>query len=78
MALKTVEEQLESVQLSIAQIEGIDANGDADGKGAQSYGIAGRSLQRASLESLYKREKELKQTLFRQKKGTNYHYFIHK
>ena len=78
MPLKTVAEQLESVQLAIAQIEGIDASGNADGKGAQSYGIAGRSLERAQLETLYKREKELKIALMRQKKGTNYHYFVHK
>jgi hypothetical protein len=67
MATKTLEEQLESVQAAIAKIE----------SGSQSYGIAGRSVQRASLEALYRREKELKMALVRQKQGTSYSYVVH-
>ena len=49
MALASTQTQLETVQTAIAAIEG----------GAQSYSISGRSLTRADLPSLYKREREL-------------------
>lgn len=49
MAVKTYTEQLESVQAAIEAIE----------TGAQSYAIAGRSLTRANLPDLYKREERL-------------------
>lgn len=46
---ESYETQLERVQLAIAAIE----------SGAQSYSIAGRSLSRADLETLYAREARL-------------------
>lgn len=49
MAIKTVTEQLESVQTAIAAIE----------SGAQSYELHGRSFTKANLETLYKREENL-------------------
>lgn len=59
MALKTTTEQLEEVQAAITAIL----------TGGQAYGIAGRSLTRASLPDLYKREKELKVELAREENG---------
>jgi len=64
--MATTEEQLEAVQAAIAKIE----------SGAQSYGIAGRNIQRADLATLYAREKALKKTLYRQKRGTSFSYFV--
>jgi len=46
MAIKTYEEQLESVQNAIAQIEA----------GCQSYSIGSRSFTMAALSALYARE----------------------
>lgn len=51
--------QLESVQLAIAAIEG----------GAQSYSIAGRSLSRGDLATLYKREQWLRAQVARAANG---------
>lgn len=50
MAIKTYTQQLEEVQAAIEAIEG----------GAQSYSIAGRSLSRADLATLYARESKLR------------------
>lgn len=50
MAVETYTEQLERVQAAIAAIE----------SGAQSYSVAGRSLTRADLSTLYSREKWLR------------------
>lgn len=46
---ESLEDQLTRVQTAIAAIE----------SGAQSYSIAGRSLSRADLETLYRREQFL-------------------
>lgn len=51
--------QLESVQAAIAAIEG----------GAQSYSIAGRSLTRGDLATLYKREQWLRAQVARAGRG---------
>jgi len=75
MAFITLEKQLESVQQAIAEIEGRDSAGNPDGKGAQTYVIAGRSIERAQLATLYKREKTLKNAIYKQKMGISYNYF---
>ncbi|HYD29202.1 hypothetical protein [Brevundimonas sp.] len=49
MAIKTYEQQLESVQAAIAEVEG----------GAQSYEMDGRTLTRGDLATLYAREERL-------------------
>ena len=69
MATKTLQEQLESVQAAIEKIE----------SGAQSYGIAGRNVQRAELATLYKREKSLKNAIAKKNRGASgtYKYFVH-
>ena len=59
MAIKTYTEQLESVQAAIAAIEG----------GAQSYSIAGRSLSKADLGTLYAREEYLMPKAKREQSG---------
>jgi hypothetical protein len=53
------EAQLTSVQAAIAAIE----------SGAQSYSIAGRSLSRADLATLYEREKWLRAQVDRANRG---------
>jgi hypothetical protein len=50
VATASYQSQLESVQAAIAAIEG----------GAQSYSIAGRSLTRGDLSTLYEREQWLR------------------
>ncbi len=59
MAVKTYAQQLEEVQTAIASIEG----------GCQSYTIAGRSLTRANLADLYKRETWLRGQAAREARG---------
>lgn len=59
MPIKTYEQQLIEVQEAIAKIE----------SGAQSYSVAGRSLSRADLGTLYAREKELRVLAMREKTG---------
>lgn len=59
MAVKTYAQQLEEVQTAIASIE----------SGAQSYSIAGRSLSRADLKTLYDREKWLRTMAAREEAG---------
>lgn len=50
MTVTSYSTQLESVQAAIAAIEG----------GAQSYSIAGRSMSRGDLKTLYEREERLR------------------
>lgn len=57
--MPTYEEQLVSVQTAIAAIE----------SGAQSYSIAGRSLSRADLRTLYERERWLRAQVDRASRG---------
>lgn len=57
--MATYAEQLTSVQAAITAIEG----------GAQSYSIAGRSLTRADLSVLYKREERLRVLADRESRG---------
>ena len=57
--MATYSEQLESVQNAIANIEA----------GAQAYSIAGRSLSKADLSTLYNREKWLRQQVAREASG---------
>ena len=59
MAIKTYTEQLEEVQTAISAIEG----------GAQSYMIAGRSLSRGDLATLYSREDRLRVNVSRETRG---------
>lgn len=59
MATTTYQEQLESVQAIIAQIE----------SGGQAYTIDNRSLTRADLLSLYTREKYLRAMTAREARG---------
>lgn len=66
MAYKTLEEQLQEVQTQIEKAQR-----------SQNIGIAGRSIQRANLDSLYRREKELKLAIFRKNQKTSYNYFVH-
>lgn len=56
---ETYETQLERVQAAIAAIE----------SGAQSYSIAGRSLSRADLQTLYAREAQLLRLIARRTTG---------
>ena len=60
MALKTTLEQLESVQTAIATIE----------SGGQAYSIAGRTLSRGDLDTLYAREKYLLSKYERESSGS--------
>lgn len=59
MTTESYQTQLERVQTAIAAIEG----------GAQSYSIAGRSLSRADLQTLYDREKWLRKMADRATSG---------
>lgn len=59
MAVEDYATQLERVQSAIAAIEG----------GAQSYSIAGRSLSRADLRTLYEREAWLRKMVDRVSRG---------
>jgi len=59
MAIKTYAEQLESVQQTIERIETT----------GQAYGISGRSLTRADLNTLYEREKYLRRQVNRAARG---------
>lgn len=63
MAIKTYTEQLEEVQAAIEKVEG----------GAQSYSIgeggATRTVTRATLETLYQREKYLRTMAARESRG---------
>lgn len=59
MTTESYQTQLERVQTAIAAIEG----------GAQSYSIAGRSLSRADLKTLYDREKWLRKMADRATSG---------
>lgn len=61
MAVKTYAQQLEEVQTAISTIEG----------GSQSYSIAGRSLTRGDLATLYSREKWLRNMAAREEEGTS-------
>jgi hypothetical protein len=56
---KTYAQQLEEVEAAIEAIEG----------GAQSYNIDNRSLTRANLETLYKRQTYLKGKAAREARG---------
>lgn len=60
MAIESVQQQLERVQAAIKAIEA----------GSQEYTINGRTVRRANLEDLYKREKELRMELEDQTHGT--------
>jgi hypothetical protein len=59
VAVEDYATQLERVQSAIAAIEG----------GAQSYSIAGRSLSRADLRTLYEREAWLRKMVDRVSRG---------
>ncbi len=59
MAIKSYTEQLEEVQAAISKIET---------KG-QSHSAEGRSMTRADLEALYKREQYLRQMADRESRG---------
>lgn len=59
MAVETYKEQLERVQAAIAKIE----------SGEQSFDVNGRSVRRADLEQLYKREMYLRRMVAREKRG---------
>jgi hypothetical protein len=65
--VKTLEEQLESVQVAIEKVE----------TNAQSYGIAGRNMQMTDLTALYNREARLKAQILRQKQGQANSYYVH-
>ena len=56
---ETATQQLERVQSAIAAIEG----------GAQAFTVLGRTYQRGDLETLYKRERDLKATIERESRG---------
>ena len=59
MAIKTYTQQLEEVQTAIAAVEG----------GAQMYQLNGRMVSRASLSTLYEREKYLRKMADREARG---------
>jgi hypothetical protein len=60
VAIKTILEQLESVQAAIAIIE----------EGSQEYQIGGRRATRADLKTLYDREAQLKADYQEEQTGT--------
>lgn len=59
MATKTYQEQLESVQAAIQELE----------TRGQSVDVNGRRLTRADLETLYKREQHLRTMVGRETRG---------
>lgn len=59
MTTTSYQTQLESVQAAIAAIEA----------GSQSYSIAGRSMSKADLGTLYEREKWLRRMVDRETRG---------
>lgn len=67
MAVKTYAQQLEEVQAAITAVE----------TGAQGYSMAGRSLTRANLQTLYDREKYLRAMVVREgAKGLDTKYVV--
>jgi hypothetical protein len=64
VAIDTPEQQLENVQKAIRAIEA----------GAQEYTVGNRTVQKARLDTLYKREKELLRQIGVQTYGTRAYY----